>query len=308
MKILIFGAGFQGKKYLEDIEKGNDERTVVGFLDNDPQKCGGVVFDKYPCYHPEKVRDLKYDRIIIANNTSKVVRSDLEMHAQLLSLGVSEESIGLLFTVRHETKPTLIITEADKSYYQKRFDFFKELAQFIKDNGINGNVAECGVFLGDTAGYMNLLYPDRKLYLFDTFEGFTKQDVEAEMALGDEKFMSNGNIRIGSLGNTSIDIVMEKMSFPENVVLKKGRVPQTYAQVDDIFCFVHLDMDLYQPTLAACKFFWDKMDVNGVIVLHDYYNQVTPGIKKAVDDFEANLGRKIPKLPVPGADMVLIKD
>ena len=265
-----------------------------------------LIYKTFICYHPERVRDLEYDRIIIANNASDVERS--EMHTQLLSLDVSVENIGL-FPERLEIESdTFITTEEVKSYYQKKFDFFKELARFIKDNGISGNVAECGVWLGDTAGYINSLFPDRKLYLFDTFEGFTKQDVEAEKELANESFLSSRFNRIG-LFHTSIDIVMEKMTYPENIVLKKGWVPQTFAQVDDTFCFVNLDMDLYQPMLAACKFFWDKMDVNGVILLDDYYSPVfSHGVQKAVSDFETCLGRKVQKLPVPVDAMALIKD
>ena len=310
MKILVFGAGLAGCSFLAQIdlgyfEKSNDETTVIGFLDNDPQKWAGLILGKYPCYHPERVRDIEYDRIIIANAISDLARS--EMHAQLLSLGVPEESIELYPESLLREPGTYINTKEIKSWYQKRFNFFKGLARFIKDNGIRGNIAECGVWFGDTAGYINSLFPDRKLYLFDTFEGFTKQDVEAEKALGEKSLANRFNL-IGGDDTGSLDIVMEKMTYPENVILKKGWVPQTFAQIDDTFCFVHLDMDLYQPMLAGCKFFWDKLDINGVMVLHDYYSQGWPGTKKAVSDFEAYLGRKVLKLPVPAVDMVLIKD
>jgi len=38
---------------------------------------------------------------------------------------------------------------------------------------LEGSVAEVGVFRGDFAKRLNLLFPDKKLYLFDTFEGFS---------------------------------------------------------------------------------------------------------------------------------------
>src|SRR6188508_837716 len=40
----------------------------------------------------------------------------------------------------------------------------------IKSNGVKGNVAELGVYKGEFAKRINQLFPDKKLYLFDTFE------------------------------------------------------------------------------------------------------------------------------------------
>ena len=47
----------------------------------------------------------------------------------------------------------------------------------IKRNKVNGNVAELGVYKGDFAKRLNQLFPDKKLYLFDTFEGFDEKDI-----------------------------------------------------------------------------------------------------------------------------------
>ena len=45
-------------------------------------------------------------------------------------------------------------------------------------------MAECGVFRGDCTKFINLFFPDRTLYLFDTFGGFEKSDIEYEISLG----------------------------------------------------------------------------------------------------------------------------
>ena len=46
--------------------------------------------------------------------------------------------------------------------------------------GDKGECAEAGVFEGDFAKWINQYFPDRKLYLFDTFEGFDMRDIEKE--------------------------------------------------------------------------------------------------------------------------------
>jgi O-methyltransferase len=48
------------------------------------------------------------------------------------------------------------------------------VAHEIYENNVIGEVAELGVYRGDFASIINALFPDRKLYLFDTFRGFAR--------------------------------------------------------------------------------------------------------------------------------------
>lgn len=61
-----------------------------------------------------------------------------------------------------------------------RLSSLELVANEIYKNNIKGNVAELGVFRGDFAKFINLSFPDRKLYLFDTFEGFDEKDIFIE--------------------------------------------------------------------------------------------------------------------------------
>ena len=49
--------------------------------------------------------------------------------------------------------------------------------------------------------------------------------------------------------------------------------------------FVHLDMDIYEPTIFALKFFNDRLVKGGVILLDDYGFDTCPGIPRAVQEF-----------------------
>lgn len=94
MKTLVFGAGVYGRRYLESLRNAdNSAENVVGFLDNKVQDCiqldGG--FWELPCYNPEKIKALEYDQIVIANNTSELVR--MQMHEQLCIMGVQRRKI-----------------------------------------------------------------------------------------------------------------------------------------------------------------------------------------------------------------------
>jgi O-methyltransferase len=70
-------------------------------------------------------------------------------------------------------------------YIYRANDYFRvsslELVAYeIYSNNVKGNVAELGVFRGDFAKHINVAFPDRKLYLFDTFDGFNEKDILAE--------------------------------------------------------------------------------------------------------------------------------
>lgn len=151
-------------------------------------------------------------------------------------------------------------------------------AEEIYRNGVNGSVAEAGVYRGEFARYINMLFPDRKLYLFDSFEGFSKQSFD----LGQDNYEQVKNWD-GYKADTSVETVLTKLQYPKKAIIRKGYVPQTLEGVEDRFCFVNLDMDLYMPTYEALGFFWERMNPGGYIFVHDVNNW--DGCGKAVRDF-----------------------
>ena len=63
------------------------------------------------------------------------------------------------------------------------------------------------------------------------------------------------------------------------------------------YCFVNLDMDLYQPTYEGLKFFYPRMKKGGVILVHDYFSGFyLPGVKNAVYDYERDSGTTLLKI------------
>ncbi len=57
------------------------------------------------------------------------------------------------------------------------------------------------------------------------------------------------------------------------------------AVADKKFAFVHIDVDLYEPTLAGLNWFYERLNPGGYIFVHDYNNQRYLGVKSAVDSF-----------------------
>ena len=80
-------------------------------------------------------------------------------------------------------------------------------------------------------------------------------------------------------------MVRKYINGNENILFHKGPFPLTVEDLkEDQYAFVHLDADLYQPTLAALRYFYPKLSAGGVIIVHDY-NHHWDGARKAVTEF-----------------------
>ena len=190
---------------------------------------------------------------------------------------------------------SLVYSETFKQELAHNLDFVRyatlELCcNEIKANNLRGNIAELGVYKGEFAKRLNQLFPERKLYLFDTFKGFDEKDIDKEktndFSSGEQNF-----------SDTSVELVLSKMKYRDNCIVKKGFFPQSAIGVVDKFCFVSIDADLYEPILAGLKFFYPKLENKGYIFVHDFNNDLYKGARKAVIEFcnENNIGY----LPIP---------
>jgi len=297
MKIIIYGAGDFGTMLCSQImQEQNHMRggsnTIVAVVDSNPQVQGLVLFEKYTVLAPESILELEYDQILVSASEEQ---AKFFITHKLAQMGVTFDKIKF-------GKPTFQLT-SDSYRDDDPHPWRIETARNFNNLQIPGNVAECGVFRGTFAKRLNRLFYDRKLFLFDTFEGFSDESLMNE----NNRFycgeFTNWVIARNKNGknwhsDTSVDYVMSLMPFPKQVIIKKGLVPDTFAGVEDTFAFVSLDMDIYEPTFEALKFFWDKMSKGGMLLLHDYYYSWLPGIELAVKDFEQWLGAKVAKFAV----------
>lgn len=124
---------------------------------------------------------------------------------------------------------------------------------FYLKKKIKGAIAELGVYRGDFAKVMNEIFPDSKLYFFDTFEGFPEEDIRYEHQNG---LLLN---EVGKLANTSVNYVLNKMPYKEQCIIRKGYFPDTACGLEKTYAFVNIDVDLYKPILAGLEYFWSRM-------------------------------------------------
>jgi O-methyltransferase len=172
-----------------------------------------------------------------------------------------------------------------------RLSSLELVAHEIKEKNIPGCVAELGVYKGNFAKYINVSFPDRKLFLFDTFEGFPEQDRQKDTEKG-FSFQKKGH-----LSGTSVELVLKKMKYPENCIVKKGYFPETAKDINENFVFVSIDTDLFEPIYNGLCYFYPKLHLGGYIFVHDYgFDMKYRGAKAAIIKYTTE--NKIPYFPL----------
>jgi O-methyltransferase len=189
----------------------------------------------------------------------------------------------------------------DRNYMDHiRLSTLELVAHEIDRNNILGSVAELGVYKGKFARYINLYFPGRKLYLFDTFRGFDEKDIRSEH---DHTYSSGSQ----DFSNTSAQKVLKKMPHPGQCIIRQGHFPETATGLEDEFAFVNIDADLFDPIYNGLSYFYPRLSKGGYIFVHDYSNDGYKGAREAVEKFcqENNIN----KLPLPDAcgTVVLMK-
>ncbi len=161
---------------------------------------------------------------------------------------------------------------------------------------VPGAAAELGVYKGFFARCINALLPERKLYLFDSFQGFDP-DAGASQAFQ------------AAHENTALSQVLAIQPHPEQIIPKPGFFPGSAEGLEERFCLVSLDVDFGQATLDGLRYFWPRLERGGYLLLHDFWNPKLPEVAQALSRYERELGQPLPGVPLcdTGGTLVLCK-
>ena len=160
---------------------------------------------------------------------------------------------------------------------------FETLIQFSKETeGLPGNVAEVGAYLGGSSFLLAVCNQTKPIYIFDTFEGLPDPTVGIDLHhKGD--FPADYNYVKGLLSGF------------RNVKVYKGLFPKENSDiiVNERFSLVHIDVDLYKSVLECSQFFYPRMTPGGILAYDDYNHPSCIGAKKALDEFMVGKPEKI---------------
>lgn len=179
---------------------------------------------------------------------------------------------------------------------ERMFSLFSAVKYILSAN-INGSFVECGVWRGGSSMMIaRMLYnrsiTDRKLYLFDTFEGMsepTRNDVDLSGAKADVLLKQNVNNKEESVwclaDLNDVQKNMRLTGYPEdNIVFVKGKVEDTIPKtLPGQIALLRLDTDWYESTKHELIHLFPNLETNGVLIIDDYGHW--EGCRKAVDEY-----------------------
>jgi O-methyltransferase len=194
------------------------------------------------------------------------------------------------------------LIQLERSYDDKiRFYNFWFQVERLKKEKIEGDFAELGVYKGETARILHVLDDSRKFSLFDTFEGFDKEDLKNETGKAATYTAKN-------FADTSEQKVLKFIGGNKNIIIKKGHFPETTKGMEqDNFALVNIDADLYNSIHEGLKYFYPRLSPGGVILIHDYNHQ-WEGAMKAVNEFVRNIPENLIEVPDMHGTVMIIKD
>ena len=159
---------------------------------------------------------------------------------------------------------------------------------------VPGDTAECGVYKGASSWLICKVNQFSKIqqrthYMFDSFQGLSQPGDD------DGSHWAEGDLSYG------IEKVQNNLKDLSAYSLHPGWIPDRFKDVENKrFCFVHIDVDLYEPTRDSIVFFYPRMSSGGIIVCDDYSYSSCPGATKAVDEYLADKPEKMIAMPCGG--------
>lgn len=184
---------------------------------------------------------------------------------------------------------------------ERGYSLFKSVEYIVK-NKIPGDFVECGVWKGGSCMLMAMSLKlfgdnDRKIYLYDTYEGMpepTKEDVISWNGRSvlekweEDKSGTRNNFGSWAVGLNEVKANVSNSNYPEdNFIFVPGDVAQTLKKVKpDNISLLRLDTDWYASTVEELETLYPLLVEKGVLIIDDYGH--FDGARKAVDEYFQN--------------------
>jgi O-methyltransferase len=168
--------------------------------------------------------------------------------------------------------------------------------KYIITNNIEGDFVECGVWKGGSSMIMalslvSLNVTNRKIYLYDTFEGMSEpEDADVDIKKQSAKFlMATSDKKTSHIWSFASEEEVKNNLFStdypkENLFFIKGKVESTIPEVvPGKISLLRLDTDWYSSTHHELLHLYPRLTKSGILIVDDYGHWI--GAKKAVDEY-----------------------
>lgn len=176
---------------------------------------------------------------------------------------------------------------------------------YIAREGIEGDIAECGVWRGGSMMAAALTLGrlgdrDRDLYLYDTYTGMTEPSAADVSSPYDGYSPRRRWRRIASKGGewagvsaSEVRAAVESTGYPpERVHCVAGKVEDTLPdEAPDSLALLRLDTDWYESTKHELLHLYPRLVPGGVLIVDDYGHY--EGARRAVDEYFLETGQPV---------------
>jgi len=183
-----------------------------------------------------------------------------------------------------------------------------EATRYVVKREIPGDIVECGVWRGGSMQAVALALieqgvTDRRLHLFDTYEGMpppSEKDRRSNGVTAEEMLATHDkDHRIWAIaGLEDVQEAMRETSYPDDLIeYHKGMVEETIpARAPDRISLLRLDTDWYESTRHELEHLYDRLSPGGILIIDDYGDW--DGARQATEEFLATLPDPLLLLPV----------
>jgi O-methyltransferase len=186
----------------------------------------------------------------------------------------------------------LFLTGTSAAPLRRRDRFRRLLQELERALPLTGRVAECGCFRGLSSFLIcsRLRQRDRGFdgtgyEIYDSFCGLSAPQAADTATAAVDPIVAN-SMQAGMFAFPLEEVQRALAAFPA-ISYGPGWIPEAFPSDERSYRFVHVDVDLYQPTKASLEHFWPRLVAGGVMVCDDYN---WGGAKSAVDEFAAAVG------------------
>ena len=195
---------------------------------------------------------------------------------------------------------------------EKMFALYKAV-QYVIDAKIPGDFVECGVWRGGSTmliakTLLELGVTDRKIYLYDTFEGMSSPtendfDILDESNKASNRWSGEQKENYNNWCYASLEEVKKNMAmtgYPgSNIIYVKGMVEKTIPKTTPSqISILRLDTDFYESSKHELVHLFPLLSKNGVLLLDDY--GAWAGQKKSTDEYFADKPILLNRIDVGG--------
>jgi len=188
--------------------------------------------------------------------------------------------------------PAVAATQSRILPLKRRVRFRNLAALLSRTRGIAGEVVECGCFQGLSSHIIcQVLSQERPgfdgagFHIFDSFAGLSEPT--AKDAIPDSLRNAAGlrDMTVRGAFAATLESVQRHLAPFARISYHPGWIPETFRGLPEArYRFVHVDVDLYQPTHDALEYFYHRLSPGGLIVSDDY---TWPGARQAIEEHAA---------------------